>query len=56
MQDADIDAEGNRTMNLAYDVLMNLQNTGQLRKNVVMCIGTNSLDDYQEQTQKSSMI
>ena len=52
MQDVDIDAEGNRTMNLAYDVLMNLQNTGQLRKNVVMCIGTNSLDDYQEQTQK----
>ncbi|MFJ6957813.1 MAG: acyltransferase family protein [Ligilactobacillus animalis] len=52
MTDVDIDAEGNRTMNLAYDVLMNLQNSGQLRKNVVICIGTNSLDDYQEQTQK----
>lgn len=52
MSDVDIDAEGNRTMNLAYDVLMNLQNSGQLRQNVVMCIGTNSLDDYQEQTQK----
>lgn len=52
MSDVEIDAEGNRTMNLAYDVLMNLQNTGQLRQNVVICIGTNSLDDYQEQTQK----
>lgn len=52
MSDVDIDAEGNRTMNLAYDVLMNQQNSGQLRQNVVMCIGTNSLDDYQEQTQK----
>ncbi|KRL84789.1 acyltransferase family protein [Ligilactobacillus apodemi] len=52
MENVDIDAEGNRTMNLAYDVLMNLQNTNQLRQNVVICIGTNALDDYQEQTQK----
>lgn len=52
MKNVQIDAEGNRTMDLAYKVLMNLQNSGQLAKNVVICIGTNSLDDYREQTEK----
>jgi hypothetical protein len=52
MKNVQIDAEGNRTMDKAYNVLMNLQNSGQLSKNVVICIGTNSLDDYQKQTEK----
>lgn len=39
-------------MDKAYNVLINLQNSGQLSKNVVICIGTNSLDDYQKQTEK----
>lgn len=48
MKNVQIDAEGNRTMDKAYNVLINLQNSGQLSKNVVICIGTNSLDDYQK--------
>lgn len=52
MKNVDIDAEGNRTMDKAYKVLMNAQKSGQLKQNVVICIGTNSLDDYKEQTEK----
>ena len=52
MKNVDIDAEGNRTMDKAYNVLMNAQNSGRLKRNVVICIGTNSLDDYQQQTEK----
>lgn len=52
MKNVDIDAEGNRTMDKAYNVLINAQNSGRLKRNVVICIGTNSLDDYQQQTEK----
>src|SRR5699024_6005599 len=52
MKNVDIDAEGNRTMEKAYNVLINAQNLGRLKRNVVICIGTNSLDDYQQQTEK----
>ncbi|WP_434433719.1 acyltransferase family protein [Lactiplantibacillus paraplantarum] len=47
-----IDAEGDRTMNLAYKVMMNQQRNHTLRQYVVICIGTNALDDYEEQTMK----
>lgn len=47
-----IDAEGNRTMDLAYKVMMNQQNNHQLRQYVVIAIGTNALDDWQEQTDR----
>lgn len=52
LKDTNIDAEGNRTMDKAYTVLVNMQKANQLHENVVICIGTNSLDDYQEQTEK----
>ena len=47
-----IDTEGDRTMNLAYKVMMNQQRNHTLRQYVVICIGTNALDDYEEQTMK----
>ncbi|MCM0599085.1 acyltransferase family protein [Periweissella fabalis] len=47
-----IDAEGDRTMNLAYQVMMNQQRSHILREYVVICIGTNALNDYAEQTMK----
>lgn len=47
-----IDAEGDRTMNLAYQVMMNQQRSHILREYVVICIGTNALDDYAVQTTK----
>lgn len=50
--DSSIDAEGDRTMNLAYQVMMNQQQSHTLRQYVVICIGTNSLDDYAVQTMK----
>jgi len=50
--DSSIDAEGDRTMNLAYQVMMKQQRSHTLREYVVICIGTNSLDDYAEQTMK----
>ncbi|WP_423716724.1 acyltransferase family protein [Lactiplantibacillus pentosus] len=49
---SNIDAEGDRTMNLAYKVMMNQQRSHTLREYVVICIGTNALDDYEEQTMK----
>lgn len=49
---SNIDAEGDRTMNLAYKVMMNQQRSHTLRQYVVICIGTNALDDYEEQTMK----
>ncbi|WP_125703241.1 acyltransferase family protein [Lacticaseibacillus daqingensis] len=50
--DSSIDAAGERTMNLAYDVMMAQQKANTLREFVVICIGTNALDDYAEQLNK----
>ena len=50
--DSAIDAEGNRTMDLAYKVMMTQQQNHTLRKYVVISVGTNALDDWQLQTQK----
>ena len=50
--DSTIDAEGNRTMNLAYQVMIDQQYNHTLREYVVICVGTNALDDYAEQTMK----
>lgn len=47
-----IDAEGDRTMDLAYKVMMQQQRSHSLRHEVVICIGTNALADYKEQTMK----
>ena len=44
--------KGDRTMNLAYKVMMNQQRSYTLRQYAVICIGTNALDDYEEQTMK----
>lgn len=50
--DSSIDAEGDRTMDLAYKVMMEQQKNHLLREYVVICIGTNALNDYQEQLMK----
>ncbi|KRM09793.1 acyltransferase family protein [Paucilactobacillus suebicus] len=50
--DSSIDAKGERTMNLAYQVLMTEQKNGILRRNVVICIGTNALDGTNEELMK----
>ncbi|WP_225047317.1 acyltransferase family protein [Lacticaseibacillus kribbianus] len=47
-----VDAEGDRTMNLAYNVMMAAQKANTLREFVVIAIGTNALDDYAAQTAK----
>lgn len=47
-----IDAAGNRTMDLAYKVMINQQHNHTLRQYVVIAIGTNALDDWQQQTDK----
>ncbi|WP_125605984.1 acyltransferase family protein [Lapidilactobacillus bayanensis] len=47
-----IDAAGNRTMDLAYKVMMNQQKNHILRQYVVIAIGTNALNDWQLQTDK----
>lgn len=39
-------------MNLAYKVMTNQQRSYTLRQYAVICIGTNALDDYEEQTMK----
>lgn len=44
--------KGDRTMNLAYKVMMKQQRSYTLRQYAVICIGTNALDDYEEQTMK----
>ncbi|CUS25730.1 acyltransferase [Paucilactobacillus oligofermentans DSM 15707 = LMG 22743] len=49
---SDIDAEGERTMDKAYDIMMSKQRSNLLRKEVIICIGTNSLDDYELQMMK----
>ncbi|MBM7434784.1 peptidoglycan/LPS O-acetylase OafA/YrhL [Leuconostoc rapi] len=49
---SNIDAEGDRTMDLAYKVMMSQQRSHTLRQYVVICIGTNALDDYEKQTMK----
>lgn len=43
------DAEGDRTMDLAYQVMMTAQKNKILRQNVVICIGTNALDNTDQQ-------
>lgn len=47
-----IDAEGDRTMNLADQVLIAQQRNHRLRQDVVICIGTNALDGYRVQIMK----
>lgn len=47
-----IDAAGNRTMDLAYKVMMDQQKKHTLRQYVVIAIGTNALNDWQAQTDK----
>lgn len=47
-----IDAQGERTMDLAYNVMMTQQKNHVLRQNVVICIGTNALDGWQQQLDK----
>ncbi|BDZ31935.1 acyltransferase family protein [Lactiplantibacillus sp. WILCCON 0030] len=47
--DSTIDAKGERTMDLAYQVMMTQQKNHVLRQNVVICIGTNALDGWQAQ-------
>lgn len=50
--DSTIDAQPNRNMTEANDVLANQIRNKTLRQNVVLCIGTNSLNDYEEQLKK----
>lgn len=50
--DSTIDAQGERTMDLAYNVMMTQQKNHVLRQNVVICIGTNALDGWQQQLDK----
>lgn len=50
--DSQVDAEGNRKLNEAYDVLVRQQKNNSLREFVVLCVGTNSLNDYAEQLKK----
>ncbi|WP_429970321.1 acyltransferase family protein [Fructilactobacillus sp. Tb1] len=47
-----IDAKGDRSMDLAYNVIMAAQKNHILRKNVVLCIGTNALDGTDKQLSK----
>ncbi|HIW88847.1 MAG TPA: acyltransferase [Candidatus Ligilactobacillus excrementipullorum] len=50
--DSQVDAEGNRKLNEAYTTMMNQQKNKTLREFVVIAVGTNSLNDYQEQLEK----
>lgn len=50
--DSTVDAAGDRTMDLAYQVMMRAQSNKILRQNVVICIGTNALPGSQEQLEK----
>lgn len=52
VSDSTVDAAGERTMDLAYNVVMTAQKNNVLRKNVVICIGTNALDGTQDQLDK----
>ncbi|GBG95702.1 acyltransferase [Ligilactobacillus salitolerans] len=50
--DSQVDAEGDRTLDKAYKVLMTQQKNKTLREFVVICVGTNALNDYEEQAKK----
>jgi peptidoglycan/LPS O-acetylase OafA/YrhL len=50
--DSTVDAAGERTMQLAYDVMMRAQANHLLRENVVLSIGTNALPGSNEQLEK----
>ncbi|WP_179395342.1 acyltransferase family protein [Lacticaseibacillus absianus] len=50
--ESSIDAAGDRTMDLAYTVLINAQKANTLREFVVIAIGTNALNDYAVQLNK----
>ncbi|MCI1894743.1 MAG: acyltransferase [Lactobacillus sp.] len=43
---SEVNAAGDRKMNEAYDLMMQMQQAGQLREFVVLSVGTNALDDY----------
>lgn len=50
--DAVVDAEGDRKLNQAHEVMVEQQKNNTLREFVVICVGTNSLNDYEQQTKK----
>ena len=50
--DSTVDAQINRTMTLGYNIVMEQQETDQLREYVVIALGTNPIADYQEETMK----
>lgn len=50
--DAQVDAEGDRKLDQAHGVMMEQQKNNTLREFVVICVGTNSLNDYEEQAKK----
>ncbi len=50
--ESEVDAEGDRTLDKAYKVMMGQQKNNQLREFVVICVGTNALNDYEEQAKK----
>ena len=52
VKDSTIDAKGERTMDLAYKVMIAQQKNGVLRQNVVISIGTNALDGTDKQLLK----
>ncbi|CAK8054883.1 Lysophospholipase L1 or related esterase. Includes spore coat protein LipC/YcsK (TesA) [Eupransor demetentiae] len=51
VKNASIDAQANRNMGEANAIVAQQIKANTLRKNVVICIGTNSLDDYEQQLQ-----
>lgn len=52
VKDSAVDAQGNRNMGQAYEIMKEQQKNNQLREIVVFCIGTNATPDYEEQTLK----
>jgi hypothetical protein len=50
--DAQVNAEGDRKLDQAHGVMMEQQKNNTLREFVVICVGTNSLNDYEEQAKK----
>lgn len=50
--DAVVDAEGDRKLNQAHEVMVEQQKNNTLREFVVICVGTNSLNDYEQQAKK----
>lgn len=49
VKNSTIDAKGERTMDIAHQVMMTAQDNGTLRQDVVICIGTNALSDTNSQ-------